>query len=253
MAYKRFRPQDPFAGLAIQDMLAASVAMGAWGLVTGVAMVQSGLSTGQAIGMSLLVFAGSAQLASLPLLAAGAPLPIIWASALILNLRFVIYSVAIKPFFRSHSFFRKLIYGVGATDVVVAEFLRRFEGPESAALVRLAKQRGIDVYFRSAAVLIWLVWQACSMAGIFLANMIPTQWSLEFVAMLALLAMLLPMLVDRAGVVCVVAAGVVAGLTVWMPLNLGVLLAVVVGVILAMLVDRSEDKPAGDAQGGASS
>jgi predicted branched-subunit amino acid permease len=85
-------------------MLPASVAMASWGLVTGIAMVQSGLSTAQALGMSLMVYAGSAQLASLPLFAAGAPWAIVWASALIVNLRFVIYSVALKPFFRSFSF-----------------------------------------------------------------------------------------------------------------------------------------------------
>ena len=84
-------------------MLPASVAMASWGLVTGVAMVQSGLSTAQALGMSLMVYAGSAQLASLPLIATGAPWVIVWASAIIVNLRFVIYSVAFKPFFRSFS------------------------------------------------------------------------------------------------------------------------------------------------------
>lgn len=238
MALERFQPKDPFAGLALQDMLAATVAMGTWGLVTGVAMVQSGLSTAQAIGMSLLVFAGSAQLASLPLLAAGTPLPIIWISALILNLRFVIYSVAIRPFFKQHAFFRKLAYGVGGTDVVVAEFLKRFEGPNAQALSRLAKAQGIETYFRTAAVLIWVVWQACSLVGILLAHMIPTQWSLEFVATLALLAMLLPMLTDRASLLCVLIAGAIAGLTVWMPLNLGVILAVIGGVSAAMLIER---------------
>ena len=37
----------------------------AWGLVVGIAMVKTGLSPLQACGMTLLVFAGSAQLASL--------------------------------------------------------------------------------------------------------------------------------------------------------------------------------------------
>ena len=49
--------------------------IGAWGMVVGIAMVKSGLSVPQALGMTLLVFAGSAQLASLPLIAAQAPMP----------------------------------------------------------------------------------------------------------------------------------------------------------------------------------
>ena len=48
--------------------------IGAWGLVVGIAMVKTGLTVPQAIGMTLLVFAGSAQLASLPLIANSAAL-----------------------------------------------------------------------------------------------------------------------------------------------------------------------------------
>ena len=49
--------------------------------------------------MSLLVYAGSAQLAALPLIAAGAPLWVIVATGFITNLRFVIYSAALRPHF----------------------------------------------------------------------------------------------------------------------------------------------------------
>ena len=45
-----------------------------WGIIAGVAMVQSGMSVGQAIGMMLLVFSGTAQLAALPLMVSGASL-----------------------------------------------------------------------------------------------------------------------------------------------------------------------------------
>ena len=40
----------------------------AWGMVVGIAMVKTGLTVLQASGMTLLVFAGSAQLAALPLI-----------------------------------------------------------------------------------------------------------------------------------------------------------------------------------------
>lgn len=61
--------------LGARDMSAPTIGIGAWGLVTGVAMVKSGLTIPVALAMSLLMFAGSAQLAILPLLAAGAPGP----------------------------------------------------------------------------------------------------------------------------------------------------------------------------------
>ena len=48
-----------------RDMLAFGPGLGAWGLVTGVAMTQSGLGVPLSLLMSLTVYAGSAQLASL--------------------------------------------------------------------------------------------------------------------------------------------------------------------------------------------
>ena len=55
-------------------MAAFAPGIGAWGLVTGIAMVKGGLSVPLAVLMSLTVYAGSAQLASLPLMAAAAPM-----------------------------------------------------------------------------------------------------------------------------------------------------------------------------------
>lgn len=232
----------PSAAAGVRDMLPACLAMGVWGMVTGVAMVQSGLTPAQAIGMTLIVFAGSAQLASLPLLALAAPLPIIWASALIVNLRFVIYSVSVKPFFERFSMRKRLWFGFGTTDVVAAEFVRRFDADRMRQPSLLAQDGSNDqqapiVYFRAAAWTIWIVWQLCSVAGILLAQSIPQAWGLEFVATIALIAMLLPMVTDRAALVCVIASAVASALLVALPLNLGLLLAVVVGVASAMAAD----------------
>ena len=48
-----------------------AVAIAVWGFVTGVAMVNSGMPIPVGLLMTLTVFAGSAQLAVLPLLGAG--------------------------------------------------------------------------------------------------------------------------------------------------------------------------------------
>lgn len=216
----------------VKDLSAAAIAMVAWGSVTGVAMVQSGLTPWQAVGMSFLVYAGSAQLASLPLFAVGAPLPIVWVSALVVNLRFVIYSVAFKPFFKPLSAIKRLIYGSASVDAMAAEFLNRFSPT--------ARDHGVNrlTYFKAGSSMIWAVWQASSLAGIFLASMIPASWGLEFVATLALIAMLAPMIVDRASLACIAVAGSIALLAHSLPLNLGLLLAVMGGVAAAMILDR---------------
>jgi predicted branched-subunit amino acid permease len=64
---------DPALRQGAVDMIGPALGLAAWGLVTGVAMVHSGLSVPLSLLMSLVVYAGSSQLAALPLLAAGAP------------------------------------------------------------------------------------------------------------------------------------------------------------------------------------
>lgn len=81
-----------------RDMSGISLGIAAWGLVAGVAMVKSGLGVPLSVFMSLVVFAGSSQLASLPLIAAGAPIWVVWATALCVNLRFVVFSVQWRPY-----------------------------------------------------------------------------------------------------------------------------------------------------------
>jgi len=58
----------------VRELLPAAPGVFAWGLVTGVAMVKSGLSIEYALIMTFLAYAGSAQLAALPLLVTVAPL-----------------------------------------------------------------------------------------------------------------------------------------------------------------------------------
>ena len=58
----------------MREIAGPSFGIAAWALVTGVAMIKSGLTLPLAMFMSLAVYAGSAQLAALPLIAVNAPL-----------------------------------------------------------------------------------------------------------------------------------------------------------------------------------
>ena len=53
--------RQPEFAQGARDMAGVSLGIGAWGLVTGVAMAKSGLPLGVILLMSLTVFAGSAQ------------------------------------------------------------------------------------------------------------------------------------------------------------------------------------------------
>ena len=113
----------------VRDMLAYAPGIAAWGLVTGMAMVQAGLSVPLALLMTLAVYAGSAQLASLPLLAAGAPMWVVCAAAFCVNLRFVIYSAQLRVYCEHLAPLRRVVLASFSADMNLIAFLRAGTGP----------------------------------------------------------------------------------------------------------------------------
>ncbi|MFU1908162.1 AzlC family ABC transporter permease [Bordetella hinzii] len=210
----------------------ALIATGTWGLVTGVAMVKSGLTESMALAMTLLLYAGSAQLTSLPLIASGAPLWLIFAAGFVVNLRFIIFGAALQPYFRHLSWPKRLGLGYFTTDMGFVLFMPRF----GEASVRGTREQ--LWYFLGTISPGWVVWQTSSIVGIFLGSMVPSAWSLDFAAVLALMAITVPLVNSRPMVVSVLAAGLVAWIGQMLPLRLGLAAAVIAGIVAGIWAER---------------
>lgn len=227
----------------VRAVMPALVATGAWGLVTGVAMVKIGLTQWQALGMTLLVFAGSAQLAALPLIAAGAPIWVVLLTATVVNLRFVIFSAGLYPYFARYSFGRRLLLGYVTGDVGFAISLSRWtaEQARGEAEDALVPTRRVW-FFLGIAAANWVAWQSMSVLGIFLAGQVPGAWGLEYAAILALIALTVPMINGAPNVVGALVAAAVAVAGVGLPLKLGLVAAVIAGIVAAMAVDIASER-----------
>lgn len=208
------------------------VATSTWGVVTGVAMVKSGLTENAALAMTLLVFAGSAQLSSLPLIASGAPIWLVFLAGLVVNLRFIIFGAALYPYFSNLSWQKRLAYGYFTTDSAFVIFMPKFGD---------AKVRGTQEqqwFFLGAIAPGWLTWQVSSIIGIYLGALVPESWSLDFAAVLALMAVTVPLASSRPVLVAIMASGVVAWVTQLLPLRLGLALSVVAGIVAGIIAER---------------
>ncbi len=224
--------QDPVVGAGSREMAGTARGIAAWGLVTGVAMVKSGLSVPLALLMGLTVYAGSAQLAVLPLMAVGAPLWVVWFTAICVNLRFVILSSMWRSYFSHLSLRHRLSAAYFSGDVIFVNFMRRY--PK-------AKPEPEQVpYFWGAALTNWLAWQIPSTLGIFLADQIPLTWGLGFAGVLALMGVLLSMLNDRATWVASVVACTAAVAAFAMPLKLNILVAIAAAVACGLMMEQVE-------------
>jgi predicted branched-subunit amino acid permease len=208
----------------------------AWGMVTGMAMVKSGLTLWQALGMTFIVFAGSMQLAVLPLMAANVPMTILFFTAMMVNLRFVIFAAAIGPHFAHLPWYKRIWHGYFNADVTMALFPQRFPSET------LYQNPGKLGFFNGIAYPNWCAWQAGSVAGILLAGHIPQSWGIGFAGTLALLAVTIPLTINASALAGVVVASVVAVAAAALPYRLGLLLSVVLGITAAMAVDALLEK-----------
>ena len=224
--------RDPHFRLGVSDMLGTGVGIGAWGLVTGVAMVKSGMSVPLALIMSLLVYAGSAQLAVVPLLAVGGPLWVIWLTAACVNLRFVIFSSMWRSYFQHLPRRQRITLGYFSGDVIFVAFMKRYPKP--------VPEPNQLPYFWGAASVNWLAWQVPSVAGILLAHVIPLSWGLGFAGVLALLGVLLSLIFDRATWLAMLVAASVAIATFALPLKLNILVAIAAAVVAGLVVEGIE-------------
>lgn len=211
----------------------------AWGLVTGMAMVKIGLTVWQALGMTFLVYAGSAQLAALPLIMAGIPLWVVFVTALTVNLRFVIFSAALAPHFTHLPWYKRVYYGYFNADVTMALYPRRFP------LETAGQTEGKISYFTGICYPNWLTWQVGSVVGILLASQIPESWGVGFAGTLALLAITIPLTMNSAALAGVVVAATVAVAASGLPYRLGLLVGVIAGMVAAMAVDGLLEKRKG--------
>ena len=192
-----------------------------WGTVTGLAMIQAGLDRAQAVGMSLIMYAGSAQLAVLPLLAAGAAPASILLTAFLVNLRFVMASAVLAQDFRSLPRIRRFVIGVFTVEATLAGYLMRGRDGRTQA------QR--EQFKLGANLAIWVLWQAATLIGIFGAGVVPTSSDWMWIGQLAVLAIGAPLLRVAGSTGAVAVTAVVAILSIHLPAGVGLALSTFCG------------------------
>ena len=226
--------RHPEFRVGLREMLPQAPGIAAWGLMTGVAMVKSGLTVMDAGLMAVLVFAGSSQLASLPLLVAGAPAWVILATGFCVNLRFVVFSLHLRPYLVHLPLWRRLTHGYLTADLSYVLFTRRFPHAATDAAGRLAQ----EAYLAGNCFLNWGSWVGASVLGIALANFIPSRWGLGFAGILCLVGILCSLASTRLRVAAAVVAGATAIAAGALPLKLNIVLAIGVAVLLCLALER---------------
>lgn len=206
-----------------------------FGLIYGVLALNARLPATMAQGMSMIIFAGSAQFITTQLVRDGAPLLVLLATAAIVNLRHMLYSASLAPYLQHLGLGWKALLAYLLTDEAYAVVITRYVGDNPHSTQKVTNHHW---YFLGAGLGLWITWQISTAVGIFLGAQIPASWSLDFAMPLTFIAIVVPVLKDRPMIVTALVAGVAILLTLTMPLKLGLVTAMMLGIGAGFLVER---------------
>jgi 4-azaleucine resistance transporter AzlC len=216
----------------ITDVAPMLVGIIPFGLVAGAAPVAAGLDVAHAVGMSALMFAGASQLAVADVLGSAGAAPVAVVTALIINLRMVLYSASLAPALAGETLGRRLQMGYFLVDQAYALSVIRWDGTDDRRL-RVP-------YYLAIAVLLWIVWQVTTIVGALVGARLPAEIPLDFAVPLVFLVLLVPVLDRRPSLV----AAAVGGFAAVASAELGAgRLAIVVGAVCGIAAGALLDRP----------
>ena len=210
--------------------------MVAWGLTMGVSMVNTGMSVTESVAMTLFVFAGSSQLAAIPLIAVGAPMWVILLTGLCVNLRFVVFSAHLRPYLMHLPRWKRMMSGYLTADLSYVQFVSKFSKPGRTAEQKQAQ----DAFLAGNTGLTWVAWIGASVIGIALAHQIPVNWGLGFAGILSLLGILCSLVTSKLRVVSAGVASFVAVAAYALPLKMNIVVAIAAAVAMCLLLEKTQ-------------
>lgn len=216
----------------VRDSIPMIVGILPFGLIYGALASLAGLSLGQALGMSLLVYAGSAQFIAISLLTLGSGAVVILLTTLVVNLRHVLYSAALQPYVGKLSQRWRVPLAFGLTDETFAVVQRRY-------LARGMTEHG-QWYHAGVALALYLSWVSSSLVGALFGQSVPNLagWGLDFAMLATFIGIVVPALRNQPQIAAALVAGAVALLCHAWPYKLGLMAAALSGITVGVWLER---------------
>ncbi len=223
-------PQQFFLG--IKDELPILVGVAPFGMIYGILALSAGLNPLDAQAMSAVIFAGSSQFMTVQLIRESTPWLVIIVTGFIINLRHALYSATIAPHLKHLTWRWKTLLSYLLTDEAFAVAILNYQ--------REGVTRFGHWYFFGAGLALWTSWQISTAVGIFLGAQVPEAWGLDFTLPLTFIALVVPALKDKAGIVTAITASLAALLFFGLPYKLGLIAAAALAIAAGMWVEARQ-------------
>jgi len=202
-----------------------------FGLLFGVVATEAGFTSLQTMAFSSVVFAGAAQFAALQLMVEDAPILIVIATALAVNLRMAMYSASLAVWMGQAPLWKRALIAYVNVDQSYAVSINRFEDePHLTLSQRIA-------FFFGAVTPVCPMWVVATALGIWIGDAIPDWMALDFAVPICFLAIIAPMMRTLAHMLAAVTSILLALLFAGLPYNLGLLIAAVIAMIVGAHIE----------------
>lgn len=205
------------------------------GFAAGVVERTAGLSMLEIALMSLLLYAGSAQFIAAAMIMTNAPIPAIVFTIFFVNLRHLLMSAALSPYFRNLSPGKNTLIGALLTDETFG-----------VAMTQAAHQKQIDEkWMHGLNITAYLNWFVANMAGAYFGNWItePEQFGLDFALPAMFIGLLIIQLIERKKYILdliVLASAVIVAVvfSMYFSPSMGIIVAIIVGATIGLVVEK---------------
>lgn len=186
---------------ALKDAWPVALSIATYGIVFGALARQAGLGIVEVLAMSMLVFSGAAQFVALPLWQAGAGPLELFLTTLLLSLRHLVMGLSLAPHMRGVRLGWRMLLAHGLNDEAYA-----------VTTARVARSGFQPKYMLGTGLATFVAWAIGSAVGVYAGSAMtnPGKWGLDFAFPAVFIALLVPQIAGRIGVVATIVAGVVA-------------------------------------------
>jgi predicted branched-subunit amino acid permease len=209
-----------------------------FGLVFGVLATEAGLELFEVMSMCVLVIAGAAQFAALAQMQDSAPVILVVAAALTVNLRMAMYSASIAPHLSDAPFWQRAVAAYILTDNAYAVGISEFERNPKLSM------RQKMVYYFGSAMPVWIIWYCSTFVGAYIGKTIPPEFALDFAVPIAFLAIVAPMLKSLAHIGAALTSIVFALLLSFLPYSIGLFVAAAAAMVVGAEIERRMERVA---------
>ncbi|WP_282339515.1 AzlC family ABC transporter permease [Pseudomonas sp. PS02288] len=217
---------------SLRDMTPMLLGAMPFGIIFGSLAGAAGLTPWQTLGMSALVFAGSAQFIAISLLTSGATLAVVLLTTLVVNLRHALYSASLQPFVRHLPKRWRVPLAFWLTDEAFAVVQHRYAETDTSPHKHW--------YFLGAELAMYVNWLLCTFAGMVFGQAVPNigAWGLDFAMLATFIGIVVPMLKNRPQLAAALVAAAVALACHALPYKLGLMAAALSGIVVGVLLER---------------